>query len=120
MADIYLDALLLSIYPPLFTSPSGDSCILLWIELNIININIIIIIINDLTFQKKTFEPSKCQRRTCFWFSSYFISQQSWPGTKSLLLHNKNQFIYQNGENEKATHLTCLLTITPRECLATL
>ena len=26
---IYLDALRLGIYPPLFTSPSGDSCILL-------------------------------------------------------------------------------------------
>ena len=26
--DIYLDASRLSIYPPLFTSPSGDSCIL--------------------------------------------------------------------------------------------
>ena len=48
------------------------------------------------------------------------MSEQSWPGTKSLLLHNKNQLIYQYGENEKATHLTCLLTITPRERLATL
>ena len=27
--DIYLDASRLGIYPPLFTSPSGDSCILL-------------------------------------------------------------------------------------------
>ena len=26
--DIYLDASRLGIYPPLFTSPSGDSCIL--------------------------------------------------------------------------------------------
>jgi len=27
--DIYLDASRLGIYPPLFTSPSGDSCIIL-------------------------------------------------------------------------------------------
>ena len=26
--DVYLDALRLGIYPPLFSSPSGDSCIL--------------------------------------------------------------------------------------------
>ena len=29
VVDIYLDASRLGIYPPLFTSPSGDSCILL-------------------------------------------------------------------------------------------
>ena len=29
MADIYLDASRLGIYPPLFTSPSGNSCIVL-------------------------------------------------------------------------------------------
>ena len=28
MVDIYLDASRLGIYPPLFTSPSGDSCII--------------------------------------------------------------------------------------------
>jgi len=31
MVDIYLDAPRLGIYPPLFTSPSGNSCILILI-----------------------------------------------------------------------------------------
>ena len=31
--DIYLDASLLGIFPPLFTSPSGDSCIVLLAQL---------------------------------------------------------------------------------------
>ena len=36
--DIYRDAKHRGIYPPLFTSPSGDSCILLYIRLNLKNL----------------------------------------------------------------------------------
>ena len=38
--DIYLDASCLAIYPPLFTSPSGDCCIILIFEV-LISCNLI-------------------------------------------------------------------------------
>ena len=37
--DIYLDTLRLGIYPPLFTSPLGDSCVI-YIQSNPKNLNL--------------------------------------------------------------------------------
>ena len=111
--DIYLDASRLGIYPPLFTSPSGDSCILLYIFvlqeiLSLITQNFFQILIAMLFLQMTLeswvmqFVSPQCNKTTltilimttCLSYIYVFLAwYKSWTSSKRNLIRWKKKTI---------------------------